>query len=334
MNYKRLDLNLLVALDALLSERNITRAGKRIFLSQPATSAALARLREYFGDPLLLQAGHQLVLSPLGQRLLPAVRELLIHVDATVSTRFDFEPRTASRRFSVLASDYVTAVLLSDLPRRLQQTAPGISLDVLPMIDPVDRIERGEADFLIIPQQFASPDHPQQPLFDDTHMCAAWSGNSVLTDTLSAEQYAQLGHVVASRSWGRIPDLDRLFHRHFGATRRVEMSVPAWTLVCPMVVGTDRIATVPTRLAQVQRGCLPIKLFCPPIPVPPQRETLQWHKHKGGDPAMLWFRDLLRQVAQSFCYAEELVATPPGRQVDVTAKTAPRARDNAMPVRA
>jgi len=119
MHYRHLDLNLLVALDALLTERNITEAGKRVFLTQSAMSGALARLREYFGDELLVQMGRRMVPTPLAETLAPQVREILLKIKATVETKPGFDPATSTRKFSLMMSDYCSTVLMTEVLPRL-----------------------------------------------------------------------------------------------------------------------------------------------------------------------------------------------------------------------
>src|SRR5579883_2295229 len=118
MHFRNLDLNLLVALDALLAERNITQAGKRLHLTQSAMSGALARLREYFGDELLAQVGRKMVPTPLGKSLTEPVRNALHNIQATIATKTRFDPATSKRHFKFMMSDYVATVLMSAaLPR-------------------------------------------------------------------------------------------------------------------------------------------------------------------------------------------------------------------------
>jgi len=131
MNLHRLDPNLLVALDALLSERSITRAGERLHLSPSATSRALARLRDYFGDDLLRQVARKMVPTPLGESLQASVRDCILHVQATIEIRPQFDPAVSTRKFSLIMSDYVSAILMPWVIQRVQREAPGVVLELL-----------------------------------------------------------------------------------------------------------------------------------------------------------------------------------------------------------
>ena len=170
LRFKQLDLNLLVALDALLQERNISRAAEKVHLSQPAMSNALARLREYFGDELLTPMGRQMVLTPRAESLQQPVREILLRVDSDVVAPAVFDPATSIRSFSMLVSDFTTTVFMPPLLRALYARAPGVQIHLRPQArTPHELLEEGEADFLIIPMQYVSSLHPCVPLFPGGH---------------------------------------------------------------------------------------------------------------------------------------------------------------------
>ena len=150
MRFDGLDLNLLVALDILLTEKNITRAGEKLFLSQPATSAALARLRDYFEDDLLVQVGRSMVLTPMGENLAKPVGDLLIQMRTVLNNKNKFDPSTAKRKFTVMASDYTGNVLLPRLNQLLYRLAPQCSIEqLMPSTEAEKQIERGKVDILL-----------------------------------------------------------------------------------------------------------------------------------------------------------------------------------------
>src|SRR5271170_7047548 len=128
MRYHKLDLNLLTALKALLAEKNVTRAGEVVHVTQSAMSGILSRLREYFGDPLIVQVGRKMELTPLAESLVDPINDVLLRIDATIATRPEFNPLTTNRRFSVVASDYSINVLLLEVLRRVHREAPGLSV--------------------------------------------------------------------------------------------------------------------------------------------------------------------------------------------------------------
>jgi len=187
MRFKGLDLNLLVALDALLDEASVSRAAERLHLSQPAASAALARLRAWFDDPLLTLHGKRLMPTPYALRLRPALTQLLAEIDALVSQPAHFDPATARRRFRVCTSDYLTSVLLRPFLAEIAMTAPGIELDIIaPDDSAVGMLDAGELDLLMIPEQFVSLQHPARLLLEEHHVVAGWSQNPAMSRSGSA----------------------------------------------------------------------------------------------------------------------------------------------------
>ena len=168
MRFHHLDLNLLVALDALLTEANVSRAARQCALSQSAMSGVLARLRAHFEDDLLVQVGRKMVLTTLARSLAAPVRDLLLQAQSVAVTRATFDPSSSARQFVMMASDYVATVILADLNRALAKTAPGISVMLRPLGDPRMRgdFDDGKVDFVILPDEFLSPFHPRQRLFE------------------------------------------------------------------------------------------------------------------------------------------------------------------------
>lgn len=299
MRFNKLDLNLLVVLNALLTERSISRAAEKVNLSQPATSNALARLRDYFADELLVNAGRQLILTSRAQSLIEPVREVLMRIDSTIATRPKFEPANESRPFTLLASDFTTTVLIPPLLELLFNEAPGVQVHLRSQTARPDEVlEQGEADFLIIPSQYLSKNHPSVALFEEDYVCVTWGGNTRVRERLTLDDYFSCGHVVASFSGPqRGATFDSWFIDSFDLERRVEVTAPTMAALPALVIGTDRIATVHRRIADRARTYLPIRLWEPPIKIPRLVQMLQWHKYKSNDMAMVWLRQRLIEVA-------------------------------------
>jgi DNA-binding transcriptional LysR family regulator len=298
MHFRGLDLNLLVALDTLITERSISRTGEKIHLSQPATSGALARLREYFKDDLLVPVGRKMVLTPLAEELAQPVRQLLVQAEAIIHRRPGFLPETSRRTFKLVMSDYVATVLMSRALPEIQRQAPGIVVEVLVPSNRTDRLERGEADLMIMPKQYLSKDHPAEPLFEDDFVCIGWAGNPELRGrSISMRKYLDLGHVVVRfGEQQQVPAFEEKFMEHFSEARRIDVVTTGFALVPQMVVGTTRIATIHRRLAQYYAKQLPLKILKPPVEIPPVVESMQWHSIRDGDPGLLWLRRLLHAV--------------------------------------
>ena len=297
MRYRRLDLNLLVALDALLAERSVTRAAAKLNISQPAMSGVLARLRDFFGDPLVVQVGRQMELTPLAQSVAAPVQDIILRIDSMIATEPAFEPRASKRHFSITVSDYVLRVFLLDVLQRLYREAPGVTFEFRQSSGRArDALESGEVDFVIAPEIDVLPEHPHMTLFEDTYTVIAWAGNSVVGDTLSFDQYMGLGHVIFRSEEQGNPWLERWFVRQYGDARRIEVAAASFSLLPHVLVGTDRIATIQTRLARKYVRTLPLKLIESPVELPKLVETLQWNIHRDPDPAGRWLRGKLKET--------------------------------------
>jgi DNA-binding transcriptional LysR family regulator len=299
MHFRQLDLNLLVALNALLSERNITRAGKRVFLTQSAMSGALARLREYFGDELLVQVGRKMVPTQLGESLTEPVRSLLMQVQQTLETRPVFDPVVSSRRFTLMMSDYVSAVLMADVVQQLAQVAPAIQFEIVSndVEMPGEAIERGDVDMLIMPEQFLSKAHPSQPLFRDEYVCLVSADHPELGDCLTTQQYLALGHVMVQFNRGRSPSVDEWVVSQLGHMRRIEVVAMNFSAIPQYIVGTRRIATIQRRLAERFVRFMPLKILPAPVELPFLCEAIQWHSQFDQDLMLTWLREQIRNTA-------------------------------------
>lgn len=199
MRFNRLDLNLLIGLDVLLAECSITRAARRLCLSQSAASGILARLREYFGDVLLVQSGRQMVPTPLALSLKAPVRDILLRIQQTVETAADFRPEASSRHFRVVASDFISSVVMTHLAARMNHDAPFVTMEILqPTERAMAQMERGEIDLLLMPERYLSRSYPSEVLFSDRFSCIVWNGNPEVGDSLGQDDYLRLGHVATS----------------------------------------------------------------------------------------------------------------------------------------
>lgn len=298
MRFNRLDLNLLVALDAMLKERSISRAADRMHLSQSAMSNALARLREYFDDELLVQVGRKLELTPRAEALQDAVRDVLVRIDTTIAASPEFVPAESSRVFRLLVSEYTSTVLMPTVLELAWKESRTVGFDLVPQtLEPEKLLVRGEADLLIIPRDWVASDQPSEPLFEEGYSCIVWEGNRRIGDTLSFEEYVGSGHVAVQFGPEKLPAFEGWFLKRFGIARRVEVTTPNMLAPCSLIIGTERIATVHTRLAQRAAASLPIRVLPPPIEIPRLTQSMQWHKYRTQDPGTTWLRKLLLEAS-------------------------------------
>jgi DNA-binding transcriptional LysR family regulator len=298
MNLKGLDLNLLVALNVLLEERNITHAARRLHLSQSGTSTALTRLREFFKDELLTAIGRRMVLTPLAQTLVEPVHAIVLQAQTLIDATPGFNPATSTRRFVIMASDYVATIFLSRVVQRLAVEAPGVVLEIIPFASvPLEPLERGETDLLIIPEHYLSREHPSAQLFTERYVCVCWQGNELVPADLDFDTYMTLGHVVARFGRSRGMAFDEWFLERFERPRRIEAIVMNFAMLPHFVVGTQRLATMHARLAQAYSRFLPLRICPLPFDMPLITEFIQWHRFSNRHPALIWLRGIMRDVA-------------------------------------
>ncbi|MCA0329214.1 MAG: LysR family transcriptional regulator [Actinobacteria bacterium] len=285
-----LDLNLLRTLQALLDTRNVTRAGERLHLSQPATSAALAKLRRHFDDELLVRVGRDMQLTPLAQTLLPLSTEALIHVERTFDVRAEFDAASSDRRFSVRASDYATCMVNEPMRRLLAKEAPGISVDFAP--PPRERLVSGitEADLLVAPVGFGM-NGPHDVVLRD-HFVAVVSRAHVLdpAECDVVKLLAEMPHVVGTFGEGIVTPADRLLEQ-LDIRRHVAAAVNGFLSLPMLVSGTDLIALVPLRLARRFEALDDIAVLdIPESASTPLVEAIWWDPARTADPALQWLR--------------------------------------------
>jgi LysR family nod box-dependent transcriptional activator len=297
MRFKKLDLNLLVALDLMLRLRSISRAAEQMNMSQSAMSNALTRLRQYFDDPLLVQVGRRLELTPRAEAMQDSVRDILVRVDAAISSEADFDPAQSNREFSVLMSDFTMQVLMPHVLRLAYEASPSIRFRLLPQQTfPYLEIDRGEADLLVAPKIFSSADHPSLPLFEDDYCCVVWNEGRLSGRPLTEKDFAEAGHIRMVPSTGAISFEDQFLERR-GIARRIEATSFSFTSLPYLVVGTDRIATVHSLIAKQAQRHLPIEIHPLPFPWTRLDEVLQWHGHRSRDPGLVWLRGIFEQAA-------------------------------------
>lgn len=297
MRFERLDLNLLVALDALIEDRSVSAASRRLFLSQPALSGALNRLREFFRDELLVQVGRQMVLTPKAEELRGPVREALMLIRAKITTPAGFDPASAERHFTFIASDFVYDVLLVGLFAELAVTAPNLSFDVLNTgLRTAEMMDRGEAHLLITLSGFLAEEHPHEPLFEDEFAVIACRAGR-FGEQLTEADFFDAQHAVVLFGDGRNSAFAETYFLQRGVQRKVQLRVPSFSALPAAVVGTDRIATIYRSHAEVFARHLPITIHAPPVPMPTMVEEVQWHKLRGSDAGLQWLIGELRQHA-------------------------------------
>jgi DNA-binding transcriptional LysR family regulator len=287
------DLNLLPVLDALLTERNVTRAAERMSVGQSAMSSALARLRKRLGDPLLVREGREYTLSPLAESLVNPVRELLVAAEAVLGTQAPFDPATTKRAFTVMTSDYVTMVLLKPLLGEFAAEAPGVRINVVAFgPDFEERLRRAAIDLLVFPIQLASSleDLPRKVLFEDQYVLIGDQDNPDLAGEVDIEHFRKLRYAGNSTLIG--PQLEAL-----GLSRQSELNVQAHVVVPFLLTGTRLVSLVQERLAKAVSEQAGLRIRQSPVSLQPLVEAMYWTSRHTGDPAHRWLRARLSELA-------------------------------------
>ena len=300
MRFKGLDLNLLVALDILLAESSVSRAAERLHISQPAASAALGRLRDFFGDELLIQHGKRMIPTSYADSLAPEIRRILGQVDSIIQMSSDFDPGNSKRVFRLMASDYIAAVLIGPAIKRLAEVAPRIQLDIrLPSERVGIEFERGEIDLVLTPEEYISPNHPAELLFKEQHVVVGWEENPLLAKPLTSAEFFGSAHVIVTIGPARQLTYSERLLQSMATARTVEIFAPSFTVVPWLLIGTQRLTVMHDRLAQVFAEHLPLKIQPLPVAVPAMREMLQYHEARTHDAGIVWLRQLLHEMAAS-----------------------------------
>ena len=298
MNLSQFDLNLLVSLDALLIERNVTRAGRRVGLSQPAMSGTLSRLRDLFKDELLVRVGRQLELTPLAQELAPQLRAQLQGVEDLLNARRSFVPASEQRTFSIAASDYVVFLLLKPLVARMAERAPGIKLRFVRLDSAsVDRLGEDAVDFVILPS-YLQAHFPSAELFSDRWVCVVWSGNPRVGKTLSEAQYLGLPHLAFSMQTEGAGSAADVHLGQLGVQRRIAAWTESFILSPFLVRGTEMVTLMHDRVARALEKAADARIITPPYDLPELKEVLLWNPRRTADPPHLWMREQVIAAAR------------------------------------
>jgi DNA-binding transcriptional LysR family regulator len=292
MDGSRLDLNLLLALEALLAERNVTRAAARLNLSQPALSAQLRRLRDIFGDPLLVPARRGVIPTQRALELQAPLRESLRALRSVVAERVHFDPLEAELTIAVAASDYAQCAMLDRIVE-IQRKAPKLRLSWRQLYAPelVGQMERGEVDLAIMTPNTAPKQLLARPLFDERYVVIARHGHPIVAGSIDVEQLCALTHIAVSPRGGGFAGPTDAALSAIGRQRRVGLSTASFLIVPELVARSDQIALVPERL--VRGKSRDLQSLDPPIDVTGFCMGLVWHERSDMEPAQAWLRSQL-----------------------------------------
>jgi len=293
---RKLDLNLLRALDALLDERSVTRAADRLSLTQPAVTGMLNRLRESFDDPLFVRAQRGIVPTVRAEALARPIKQLLADVEGMLQPGA-FDPLSAEMTIKVAATDYALRAIVVPFLSALHQHAPNIKISVLPVDDQLLQVQmdRGDVDLALVATEAVAPGLHTQWLFDEHYVCVMRADHpDAKASTLSLERFCALDHVLVSPAGGGFSGVTDEALRNIGRSRRVTVSVTSFLVLPEILSVSDLIAVVPRRLAIRQAG---LAIIEPPVEIPGFSKLLAWHERTHRDAGHRWLRALMAEAA-------------------------------------
>lgn len=304
MELSHFDLNLLRSLDVLLEERNVTRAGERLFVTQQAASSALSRLRTHFNDELLVRVGRNLELTPLARSLIVPVRAALLSAQAALDTRPQFDPLTTRRTCRIVMTDYSLLVVLPRVLRRLATQAPGIVCRVEPLTrESFERLQMGDLDFCLTADEWRlygkappAPEIRQEPMFRDDFVCVmdeAFAPKGELT----LEQYAGMTHISVGFGHGIATLVERAWAKS-GLDFSVSVTVPSFSSLIMALPGTHLVATTQRRLARTLAPSLGLRVIECPLEIAVLQEHLLWHERNDHDPLSEFLRGVIAEASR------------------------------------
>ena len=291
-NLRRLDINLLLTLDVLLSEHNVTRAAQRLNLSQPSVSVHLAKLRDIFGDPLLLPGPRGMRPTARADELREPLREALEALERAVAPASAFAPALATHTWKIAATDYGESTVVLPALSSLREQAPGTRLAVIDLTPAhlVKQAEQGVFDLALHISEDAPPELHRRPLFTERYVLAGRVGHPGLMQAPSREQFCALEHVMVSREGGGFFGVTDRALADVGLMRKVVLSVPHFLMAMSVLASTDLVAMLPSRLVL---GNPALQVVDAPLEVPGYEMAMFWGERSHRDPAHKWLREHL-----------------------------------------
>ena len=290
VNLRRLDLNLLVTLDVLLSEHNVTRAAERLNFSQPSVSVHLAKLRDIFGDPLLLPGPRGMRPTAKADELREPLRQALDALERAVSPAGPFDPAQARQTWRVAAADYGESTVLLPALAGLRSAAPDSRLAIVQMVPSriAKQAEQGEIDLALHTTEDAPSGLRRRALFTERYVLAGRADHPRLKRRPTLSQFCQLEHVVVSPDGGGFHGITDEVLSEAGMSRRVVLSVPHFLFMMSVLANTDLVAMLPSRLV---RNASALRIVEPPLDIPGYEMSMLWHERSHRDPAHQWLRE-------------------------------------------
>ncbi|MEM1353138.1 MAG: LysR family transcriptional regulator [Pseudomonadota bacterium] len=298
MDLKQSEIGLLIALDALLEAQSVTGAAQTLGISQPAMSAQLARLRALFNDPLLASSGRKLVPTVRAMALKQPLRAHLAHLDLLVRESVQFDPATSDRTFRIIGTDYVHSVLSTALLQNVAMLAPKTRIALLPF-DPTtlwSQLEQDDVDLALV-TGMNLPEAKRRSGLAEAFKVIQRKDHPRGTTRFTLDSFCAADHVLISPEGGGFYGATDKLLADLGRRRRISCSLPSFLLAPSVVAGSDLVAMIPTRLADLHLDR--VEQFDPPFPSPQFNVDLLWHPRRQKDPAHVWLRSLVARIAST-----------------------------------
>lgn len=294
----QVDLNLLVAFEALMAERNVTAAADRLSIGQPAMSATLSRLRKLFDDPLLVRVGRSMQPTAYAESLVEPVGRALDQIRTVLVGREHFDPQNDRQVFSVMASHHAAVAIVHPLMLRLATEAPHAKLSLVPVAgDFIHKLRTNKVDVVIVPPEVVptEPDLARLDLYEDRYVVALDRNHPTIGDSISLDEFS--AHPYLASTYENARALADLQLDSLGVTRRVEV-VTSFGVAPYLLRGTSLITLIPERYGRRIATGAGIKLLEPPVPLHPVTESLVWSRTRAAEASLGWLRDTLKSLAQ------------------------------------
>ncbi|MEO8901019.1 MAG: LysR family transcriptional regulator, partial [Polyangiaceae bacterium] len=325
MKLAGIDANLLAALDALLCEKSVTRAARRLGVGQPAVSHALSRLREHFKDELLLLNGRKYYLTARAEKLASVVASATLALSEVFADRPSFDPATSSHRFVIACSDLLGVLVVPELVRQLLHEAPNVEIELRAVAgESKEAVLSAGVDLALGIFEDVPSGINQQSLYDDPPVCVVRANHEQVAERLDLETYSNLPHLEFGAAAEALPGLqiDRALAA-IGRSRKVPVRVPYYFLVPQILEHTDHVATLSTRGANLLVKMARLRIVDVPLTLPSYRYSQIWRNTQDDDRAHAWLREQIARICQrrELAVAKRHLALRPGLPLEAAAAT-------------
>jgi DNA-binding transcriptional LysR family regulator len=299
-NSSNLDLNLLVILDTIFTERSLTLAGNKLFMTQSAVSHALSKLRHHFDDRLFVRRGNIMESTPLCKTIHRNIAPSLKTINQSLADRGEFDPATSKRTFSLGLSDYLCKLLLPDILRMIETKAPGISIRIMQTTyeKREEMLQNGKLDvFLGCPRDYGAGVFKEK-LFEDREVCVVRNDHPIKGTVMNEEEMAESEFAALSLSESGLGFLEDYLYRK-GVQRKIKIVLQQETVIPSLVENSDLVGSIAQRLAEMYSAKGRLRIVHMPLESTEFDVSQHWHALNDNDPAQQWIRSVIKEVAET-----------------------------------